>query len=100
MVNSNKRYNTIDSPLINGELSSNPAAIRDHAVNYSESMFAESMSWRSKLDDLEFESLSLDEASSLEAPFLEKDVIFGMDGNKPQAQMAFLWLFSKLVGRC
>ena len=76
MANSNKRYNT---------LSSNPAAVREHEVNYYESMFAESMSWRPRLGDLNFESLSAGEASSLEAPFLEKeviDVIFGMDGNK------------------
>jgi hypothetical protein len=85
MANSNKRYNTIESLHINGALTSNPAAIRDHAVNFYASMFAERMSWRPRLDDLVFESLSTVEASSLEAPFLEKgvkDVIFGMDGNK------------------
>jgi hypothetical protein len=85
MSNSNKIYNTIDSLFINGSLSSNPIAIREHAVNYYEVMFVESMSWRPRLDDLDFESLSAGEASSLEAPFLEKevkDVIFGMDGNK------------------
>jgi hypothetical protein len=54
MANSNKRYNTIDSLHIDGVLSSNPVAIREHAVNYFESMFAESMFWRPKLDDLEF----------------------------------------------
>jgi hypothetical protein len=37
------------------------------------------------LDDLDFESLFVGEASSFEVPFLKKevkDVIFGMDGNK------------------
>jgi hypothetical protein len=37
------------------------------------------------LDDLDFDSLSASEASSLEVPLLErevKEVIFGMDGNK------------------
>jgi hypothetical protein len=85
MANSNKRFNTIDFLLIDGSLSSNPIAIREHAANFYESMFAESMSWRPRLDDLEFDSLSTGEASSLEAPFLErevKDVIFGMDENK------------------
>ena len=83
MANSNKRFNTIDSLLIDGSLSSNPVAIREHADNFYESMFAKSLSWRPKLDDLEFHSLSASEASSLEASFLErevKDVIFGMDG--------------------
>jgi hypothetical protein len=85
MANSNKRFNTIDSLHINGVLESNPELIRVHAANYFENMFAESMSWRPKLDDLEFESLSEGEAASLEAPFLEnevKEVIYGMNGNK------------------
>jgi hypothetical protein len=46
MANSNKRFNTIDSLLINGSLSSNPDAIREHTTNFYKSMFAESMSWR------------------------------------------------------
>jgi hypothetical protein len=85
MANSDRRFNNIDSLCINGSLSSNPAVIRDHAASYCKSMFAESMSWRPKMDDLDFEVLNEDEASSLEAPFLErevKDVVFGMDGNK------------------
>jgi hypothetical protein len=103
MANSNKRYNTIESLLINGSLSSNPAAIRDHAVNFYESMFAESMPWRPRLDDLAFESISAVEASSLEAPFLEKevkDVIFGMDGNKAPGPDGFSMAFFKRVEEC
>jgi hypothetical protein len=96
MANSNKRYNTIESLLINVSLSSNPATSRDHAVNFYESMFAESMSWRPRLDDLAFESISAVEASSLEAPFLEKEVkevIFGMDGNKALGPDGFSMAF-------
>jgi hypothetical protein len=96
MANSNKRYNTIDSLHIDGAMSSDSEAIREHAINYFKSMFAESMSWRPKLDDLEFESLSEDEAASLEAPFLEKevkDVIFGMDGDKAPSPDGFSLAF-------
>jgi hypothetical protein len=96
MANSNKRFNTIDSLHINGVLESNPELIRVHAANYFENMFAESMSWRPKLDDLEFESLSEGEAASLEAPFLEKevkDVIYGMDGNKAPGPDGFSMAF-------
>jgi hypothetical protein len=96
MANSNKRFNTIDSILIDGSLSSNLEAIREHATSFYESMFMESMSWRPRLDDLEFDSLSAGEASSLEAPFLErevKDVIFGMDGNKAPGPDGFSLAF-------
>jgi hypothetical protein len=96
MANSNKRYNTIDSLHIDGVLSSDPVAIREHAANHCESMFAESMSWRPRLDDLEFESLSEEEAAHLEAPFLEKevkDVIFGMDGDKAPGPDGFSLAF-------
>ena len=85
MANSNKRFNTIDSLHINGSLSSNLAAIRDHATSFYESLFTKTMGWRPKLDDLDFVALTEGEASSLEAPFLERDVkkvVFGMDGNK------------------
>jgi hypothetical protein len=44
MASSNKRHNTIDLLLIDGVLSSDPVAIREHAANHFESMFAESMS--------------------------------------------------------
>ena len=90
MANSNKRYNTIDSLHIDGVLSSDPVAIREHAANYFESMFAESLSWRPKLDELEFDSLSEDEAASL-------DVWMGI---KLLAWTVSLWLFFKHVGRC
>ena len=100
---SNKRYNTIESLHINGSLSSNLSAIRDHAVNFYESMVAKSMPWRPRLDDLVFESLSAIEASSLEALFLEKevkDVIFGMNDNKAPGLDGFPWPSSKCVGVC
>jgi hypothetical protein len=96
MANSNKRYNTIDSLLIDGVLSSDPVVIREHAANHFESMFAENMSWRPRLDDLEFEALSEEEAALLEAPFLEKevkDVIFGMDGDKAPGPDGFSLAF-------
>jgi hypothetical protein len=96
MANSNKRFNSIESLIIDGSLSSNPDDIRDHAANYYESLFTESLSWRPRLDDLEFDSLSAGEASSLEAPFLErevKDVIFGMDGNKAPGPDGFSMAF-------
>jgi hypothetical protein len=96
MANSNRRFNTIDSLHINVSLSSNPAAIREHAASFYESMFAETMTWRPKLDELDFEALTEVEASSLEAPFFErevKEVVFGMDGNKAPGPDGFSLTF-------
>ena len=48
------------------------------------------------MDDLAFESISAIEASSLEAPFLEKevkDVVFGMDGKKALGPDGFSMAF-------
>jgi hypothetical protein len=96
VANLNRRFNTIDSLLINGSLSSNPVAIREHVVSFYESMFVESMPWRPRLDDLDFEALTIGEASSLEAHFLEreaKEVIFGIDENKAPGRDGFSLAF-------
>jgi hypothetical protein len=85
VANANRRNNSIDSLHVNGSPTSDPEVINSHIVNFYESLFSEPSSWRLRVDNLEFEVLSVDEASSLEAPFEEREVrevIHGLDRDK------------------
>jgi hypothetical protein len=87
---------------VNGSSTSDPYSISEHVVNYYESLFSKPFSWRPQLDNLEFDMLNGEEASSLENPFEEREVrkvIKGMDRDKALAQMGFLWHSSRIVGR-
>ena len=82
MANANQRNNSIESLIVNGSPTSDPIIISDHIVGFYESLFAEPMGWRPQLDNLEFDRLNIEEASSLKDPFEEKEVwevIKGMD---------------------
>ena len=72
VANSNKRSNSIESLSINGLVSSNQVAIRNHVFQFYESLFSEQCDWRPRLDNLAFDFLDADEASRLELPFEEK----------------------------
>jgi hypothetical protein len=74
VASANRRANSIDSLLVNGSPTSDPDIISSHIVNYYESLFSEPLSWRPRVDNLEFEMLSLDEAARLEDPFEEREV--------------------------
>jgi hypothetical protein len=85
MANANRRNNSIESLTLNGLPTSDPASISDHIVNFYESLFSEPLNWRLRLDNLEFDMLNIEEASSLEDPFEEREVmeiIKGMDRDK------------------
>jgi hypothetical protein len=85
VANANRRNNSIESLIVNGLPTSDPTIISDHIVGYYESLFAEPMGWRLWLNNLEFDRLNEEEASSLEGPFEEKEVwevIKGMNRDK------------------
>jgi hypothetical protein len=96
VANANRRSNTIDSLHVNGTPISDPDAIKSHIVNFYESLFSEPSSWRPRVDNLEFEALSGDEAARLEDPFEEREVrevIFGMDRDKAPGPDGFSLAF-------
>jgi hypothetical protein len=104
VASANRRNNSIESLIVNGSSSSDPACFGEHIVNYYESLFTEPLSWRPRLDNLEFDRLNGEEASSLEDPFEEREVrevIKGMDRDKAPGpdgfSMAFFF-FSGLLG--
>ena len=93
VANANQRTNSIESLSVNGSLTSDPDIISSHIVNFYESLFSEPISWRPRLDNLEFEVLSVNEAASLEDPFEEREVIKGMDGDKAPGPDGFSLAF-------
>jgi hypothetical protein len=69
VANVNRINNSIESFSVNGSSTSDPTIISNHIVNFYESLFSKPLSWRPRVDNLEFEVLNVDEAASLEEPF-------------------------------
>jgi hypothetical protein len=96
VASANRRNNSIESLMVNGSPTSDPTRIGDHVVNYYKSLFSEPLSWRPRLDNLEFDRLNGEEAASLENPFEEKEVrevIKGMDRDKAPGPDGFSMAF-------
>jgi hypothetical protein len=92
VANANRRNNFIQSLIVDGTHSSD----QDHIVTFYKSLFTEPLSWRPRLDNLEFDSLNVEEASSLEDPFEERkvrEVIKGMDRDKAPGPDSFTLAF-------
>jgi hypothetical protein len=75
IANLNRRSNSIKSLSVNGSVTSNQPAIREYIVQFYESLFLEEYNWRPRLDGLAFNSLATEEASQLELPFEEREVL-------------------------
>jgi len=102
IANSNRRSNTIESLVVNGSVTSDQPAIRDHIVHFYESLFSEQYNWRPKLDGLAFNSLTRG-GCSVGTPFEEVEVLEVVKANRdkalgPYGPTASPWLFSKTVG--
>jgi hypothetical protein len=85
MANSRRRYNSIDSLMINGILSTNQVEISEHIVKFYQKLFSEQCRWRIRVDDLEFDQILEQEAGWLEREFDEAEVrkvVFAMNGDK------------------
>jgi hypothetical protein len=93
VASANRKNNAIESLIVNGLPTSDPACIGEHVVNYYKTLFTEPLSWRPRLDNLEFDRLNGEEASSLEDPFEEREVIKGMDRDKAPGPDGFTMAF-------
>jgi hypothetical protein len=92
VASANRRNNSIESLIVNGASTLDPVSISEHVVNFYESLFSEPLSWRPQLDNLEFDMLNGEEASSLENPFEEREVrevIIGMYRDKAPGSDGF-----------
>jgi hypothetical protein len=66
MANSHRRYNSIDSLMIEGNLSNNQAEISEHIVKFYQKLFEEQCQWRLRVDGLVFDQILDHEAGWLE----------------------------------
>jgi hypothetical protein len=85
MANSHRRYNSIDSLMIEGNLSNNQVEISEHIVKYFQKLFEEQCQWRLRVDGLVFDQILDHEASWLEREFEEEEVrkvVKAMEGDK------------------
>jgi hypothetical protein len=101
IANSNRRSNSIESLSVNGSISSDQQVIRDHVVQFYESLFAEPLPWRPRMDNLAFDTLDAAKASSLELPFEEMEVlevVKCMNRDKAPGPDGFSLAFSKTAG--
>jgi hypothetical protein len=74
LANSNRRYNSISTLLINGDMSTDQDAIADHIIQFYTNLYTEESDWRPTLDGLEFSMITAKEALWLERPFDEEEV--------------------------
>jgi hypothetical protein len=85
MANSHRRYNSIDSLMIEGMLSNNQVEISEHIVKYYQKLFEEQCQWRLRVDGLVFDPILDHEAGWLEREFEEEEVrkvVMAMEGDK------------------
>jgi len=96
IANSKRRYNSMDSLLIGDSISSDPAEIGEHVVQFYQDLFPENHSWRPRLNDLSFDAILESEASWLERAFEEvevRKVVFAMNGDKASGPDGFTMAF-------
>ena len=77
IANSHRRINSIDRLMVDGVLSSDPAAIENCISQFYRQFYLEDVAHRLVLDDVEFSTISVEDASWLDRPFEEEEV-FGV----------------------
>jgi len=61
VANSHRRYNHVGALRINGAMSIDPVDIKDHIVNYYDTLYTEQSLWRPRVDEISFSSIDADE---------------------------------------
>ena len=96
IANSHRRFNSIDRLMVDGDLSSDLATIADCISQFYKQLYLENVANRPVLDDVEFASISVEDASWLDRPFKEEEVvevINGFNGDKAPGPDGFSMAF-------
>lgn len=96
VANSHRRHNSIRHLSINGELSTDQAAIKEEITGFYQQLYKEDGEFRPLLDGLAFSSISAEEANWVERPFEEEEifnVVSHMNGDKAPGPDGFPMAF-------
>ena len=96
IANSHRRVNSIDRLMVDGVLSLDPAVIADCISQFYRQLYLEDVAHRPILDDVEFSSISVEDANWLDRSFEEEEV-FGVindfNGDKAPSPNGFSMAF-------
>ena len=98
IANSHKRVNFIDRLMVNGVLSSDPTAIANCNSQFYRQLYFEDVGHRPVLNDVDFSRISMEDASWLDRPFEEEEVvgvINDFNGDKAPGPDGFSMAFFK-----
>ena len=99
IANSHRRYNSISSLMINGEMSTDKEAISTSITQFYQDLYQEGVFRRPMLDGLEYFMISNEDLVWLGRPFEEEEVLGVIQGfNGLRVPMDFLWHSFKPVG--
>ena len=96
VANSHRKYNRVEVLRINGVLSDDPTEVKDHVVQFYQSLYSERNTWRPKMDNQDFLSIDEEEKNWSERDFEEKEVwevVKGMEGDKAPGPGGFTMAF-------
>ena len=96
IANSHRRVNSIDRLMVDGELTSDPTVIANCISQFYKQLYFEDMAHRPVLDDVDFSSISVEDASWLDRPFEEEEVfevINDFNGEKAPSPDGFSMAF-------
>ena len=106
IATSNRNRNTIGQLSIDGEVSTQQAAIKEHIVQFYEQLYTEGEFQRPLLDGLEFNGLAEEDLEGLDRPFSEEEVfnvVKNFNGDKSPGpdgySMAFYQACWSIIGR-
>jgi hypothetical protein len=74
LANSNRRHNSIESLVVEGNTIVEADEIKNHIVEYYKNLYSEQYLWRPTVDDLSFLSIDDEEQSWMEREFEEGEV--------------------------
>ena len=96
MTNAHRRNNSLDKIKVNGVWLTEEQDVREGLANAFHQLLLEDSGWKTDIEGLHLEHLSIQEAESLELPFSEEEIHFAlmeMNGDKTPDSDGFTMAF-------